>query len=149
MTHIGQYHIWKRSIKFRFYLETIFTILLTFFFLYYIADFNKRLHLGVVDLEEMTTAKDLGEDYSQIKSKLLEDVDIMVRDFNGIFYLTVPIVLFPIHVFLRWFFSIRTKRFDAANFSLINYTELGLFILIALWELEKYKFKNRKLGEDD
>jgi hypothetical protein len=32
MTHIGQYHVWKRSIRFRFYLEAIYSLVMTILF---------------------------------------------------------------------------------------------------------------------
>lgn len=51
MTHIGQYHVWKRSMRFRFYLEVIYTMVMTILFQYYISDFNRRLHLGTDDLK--------------------------------------------------------------------------------------------------
>lgn len=140
MTHIGQYHVWKRSIKFRFYLEAIYTFIMTILFQYFVSDFNKRLHIGTDDLIEMDKLKEAGEDYSEVKASLLADIEIMMRDFNVIFYLTVPYILFPVHLLMRMYFEIRTKRFDSAKFTPIHWCEAGCFIILVLWELEKRKF---------
>ena len=116
-------------------------MVMTVLFQFYVSDFNKRLHIGTEDLTEMDKLKSAGEDYSEVKQLLLEDIDIMLRDFNVIFYLTVPYILFPVHWILRVYFEIRTKRFDSAKLTPIHWCEFGCFIILILWELEKRKFR--------
>jgi hypothetical protein len=139
MTHVGQYHVWKRSIRFRFYLEAIYTFLMTILFQYFISDFTARLHIGSEDLHELDSAKASGEEYQELKQVFIVDLDYMVRDFNFIFYLTVPYFLFPVHWLLRLYFEWRTKRFDSSKLTMVHWCELGSFICLILWELEKYK----------
>ena len=122
---------------------------MTVLFQYYVSDFNKRLHIGSDDLTEMDNAKKAGEDYSEIKVAFLEDIDAMLKDFNIIFYLTVPYILFPVHFLMRMYFEIRTKRYDSAKLTLVQYCELGCFIILILWELEKKKFMDEPDHDED
>jgi hypothetical protein len=122
---------------------------MTLLFQFYVSDFNKRLHIGTDDVTEMDRMKRAGEDYSEVKAVLLEDIEIMLRDFNIIFYLTVPYILFPVHWGMRVYFEIRTKRFDSAKFTPIHWCEFGCFIILILWELEKRKFRFETNDDED
>jgi hypothetical protein len=70
----------------------------------------------------------------------VSDIAPIMRDLNIIFYLSVPYLLFPVQLALRIFFEIRTKRYDASKFTMAHYCELGCFISLILWELEKKRF---------
>jgi hypothetical protein len=63
--------------------------------------------------------------------------------------LTLPYFAFPVHWLFRMFFEFRTKRFDSSKLTMVHWCELGSFITLVLWEIEKSRFKNLDARTDD
>ena len=133
---------------------------MTLLFQFYISDFTRRLHIGSDDLMELDEAKKLGRalqedevtgvrELTDIQEEFNQDLEFMLRDFNYIFYLSVPYFLFPIHYLMRVFFELRTKRFEASRMTLVHYCELGCFITLVFWEIEKQRLSTEPVHELD
>jgi hypothetical protein len=160
MTHVGQYHVWKRSMKFRFMLEALYTLAMTCLFQFYVSDFNKRLHIGSDDLIKLDIYKLTGKlpekegaegakENEELKEEYYQDIQFMLYDFNVIFYLSVPYYLFPVHYLFRVFFEFMTKRSDASTLTPLHYCELGCFLVLFFWEQEKKRLTNTPINTLD
>jgi hypothetical protein len=85
--------------------------------------------------------KQSGGDYGDLQQTFASDLNDMNTELNVIFYLTLPNFVFPVHWLLRVFFEFRTKRFRASKLTMVHWCEFGSFLSLALWEIEKSRFR--------
>ena len=115
-THGFKYHVWKNSMKTRYWTELIFQFFLTLFFQIYISQFNFHLHLAQYDLEKMIDSLDLRRrlagttidphdistnldyNFDVEAKKLMEELHITVIDLFDALLLSGCNFLFPIFV---------------------------------------------------
>lgn len=124
-THQFQFSVWKRSMKYRFFIESFFTLCLTLFFQYYISKFTKYLYLASDDYYTLRNDPNHSEDLEEI---LFTEMDEAVEELKKALLVSSIQLLLPFNILIQHLIIGKTMRYSP-QFNFYNLVDIFLFLL--------------------
>lgn len=126
LNHILKFEVWKKSMMVRYFIEGIFTIVITILFQVYLSKFNKYLHkameealkiVRLVELKEVAEAShnhdllhELTEEIHHEKELLHEELREASHDLEEAMHISFIFLFFPLNFLFRRYFLSKTWR---------------------------------------